>query len=95
MKGQKTGGRTKGTQNKVTQDIRQSFKLLVEGNFKEVQGWLNKVAKTDPAEALKLYMALSERVLPKLSSQSVDMTSDGYRLQSPVIVLNGNITESD
>ena len=87
MKGQKTGGRQTGTPNKVTKELRERFKEFAEGNFDNCQEWLDRIAEEDPAEALRLYLALTERVIGKLSSQQIDHTSGGERIPAPIIQL--------
>ena len=96
MKGQKTGGRQVGTPNKVTKELRERFKEFAEGNFDNCQEWLDRVADEDPAEALRLYLALTERVIGKLSSQQIDHTSGGDKIPAPIIQLpnSGTIPET-
>jgi hypothetical protein len=62
----KTGGRKKGTPNRVTHDMKQAMMLLVDGNFDRVQCWLDEVGKTDPARAIVLVLRLLEFVVPKV-----------------------------
>jgi hypothetical protein len=50
----KTGGRQKGTPNRVTADVRQAFADLVRGNLDNVQRCLGRVAQESPARALEL-----------------------------------------
>lgn len=70
-KRQKTGGRQKGTLNRVTADIRQALRDLAEGNADSVQGWLDRVAETDPAEAMRLWLALLRFVTPTLAAAAI------------------------
>ena len=44
-RGQKTGGRNKGTPNKVTKEIREVYQELLEKNLNNIDTWLQKVAK--------------------------------------------------
>jgi hypothetical protein len=41
---------------------------LADNNHEKVQGWLDRVAATDPAEALRLYLALLRYVTPTLAA---------------------------
>lgn len=67
-KGKKTGGRKPGTPNKATQNAREAFALLVEGNVGRVQGWLDEIAQTDgPKAALQCFLDLTEYHVPKLA----------------------------
>lgn len=74
-KGKKTGGRVAGTPNKVTQEFRETVRLLLESNAQNVGRWLTMVAEgdgtddnpPDPAKALALLAQLAEFAAPKLA----------------------------
>lgn len=67
-RGKKTGGGSrKGSPNKVTREVREAFRLLLEGNVHHMNGWLQKVAKDDPAKALELMGKLADYVIPRLA----------------------------
>lgn len=70
-KRRKTGGRLKGTPNKVTRDIRAALRDLAEGNAGRVQDWLDRVAADDPAEAVRLWLALLRFVTPTLQAAAI------------------------
>jgi hypothetical protein len=91
MKGQKTGGRTKGTPNVVTQELRERFKEFADGNFDKVQQWLDRTAEDDPAEALKIYLSLTERIIGKVASTNIDLTSKGESIVKPTIILDPTV----
>lgn len=73
--GKKTGGRVKGTPNKVNQEFRETVRQLLEDNAGNVNRWLHLVAegdgtdncKPDPGKALDLLAKLAEFAAPKLS----------------------------
>ena len=68
-------GRPKGALNKITRDIRAVIRDLAEGNAHRVQEWLDRVAETDPAEAVRLWVALLRFVTPTLQAASItDLT---------------------
>jgi hypothetical protein len=67
----KTGGRAKGTPNRVTADVRAALRDLAEGNAGRVQEWLDRVAEENPAEALRLYLGLCRYVVPVLSAAAI------------------------
>lgn len=83
----KTGGRTKGTPNKSTRDIREAYRMLIENNLDNLTKWLENVATKDPAKAIYILSDLSEYVLPKLSRIETDITSLGEKIQSTQISL--------
>jgi hypothetical protein len=64
-------GRPKGAPNKITRDIRTALRDLTEGNAHRVQKWLDRVAENDPAEALRLWLALLRFVTPTLQAATI------------------------
>ena len=64
---EKTGGRTGGTTNKVSKETRAAFKLFVENNQSKFDGWIERVAESNPAKAIELVTNIAEYVLPKLA----------------------------
>lgn len=76
-------GRPKGSPNKVTQDVREAFKNLLELNTTNMIAWMEQVAADDPAKALTLCIALGEFVVPKL--QRAELTGkDGGAMEHSV-----------
>ena len=73
MKGKKTGGRQKGSLNKVTSDIKTALKDLADQNVAKVQAWLDTVAADDPGKALGLYLQLLEFSVSK-QARGIDLT---------------------
>ena len=77
----KTGGRTAGTPNKVTQEFRETVRQLLENNAGNVERWLTLVAEgdgsdnprcqADPGKALDLLAKLAEYAAPKLARTEV------------------------
>jgi hypothetical protein len=71
----KTGGRTSGTPNKVTQEFRETVQKLLDDNRDNVGRWLTLVAegdgtdsgKPDPGKALDMLAKLAEYAAPKLA----------------------------
>jgi hypothetical protein len=85
--GAKTGGRTKGTLNKTTAEIREHFQNLVTDNLAQ----LNEDLKTlEPLQRLKMIIELSKFVVPILKATELNSISENnYR---PVIInLGGGI----
>jgi hypothetical protein len=75
VKREKTGGRKKGTPNKVTSDVRSAIALLAQRNIGKLEEWLKRVAADDPAKASDLLLRAIEYHIPKLSRAEV--TGDG------------------
>lgn len=71
----KTGGRKKGTPNKITQDFRETVRKLLEDNTENVSIWLEQVAQDNPAKALDLLTGLAEYAAPKLAR--TELTGEG------------------
>lgn len=67
----KTGGRVKGTVNKVTREFRSIVQQLIDRNAGNVEAWLEKVAEEDPGRALSLLTNLAEFASPKLQRSEV------------------------
>lgn len=70
-KGKKTGGRVAGVANKATTEARIAIKSFVEGNVERLNGWLDRIAETDPDAAFKAYMSVLEYNIPKLARSEV------------------------
>ncbi len=64
-KGHKTGGRTKGTPNKLTSEIRDRFKDILSDNLEQFQNDLNEL---EPKERLKILIELTKFVIPTLKA---------------------------
>mgnify|MGYP000899085298 CR=1 FL=1 len=63
-KGFKAGGRTKGTPNKATTDVRAAIAAFAQDNFGQMSEWLNQIE--DPAKRMDLYLRAIEYHIPKL-----------------------------
>ncbi|MEN9304059.1 MAG: hypothetical protein RL264_2488 [Bacteroidota bacterium] len=87
-KGIKTGGRTKGTPNKATKELRERFSDLLESNFESIQTDLESL---EPKERIKTLLEISKFVIPTL--KAVDNTIDLDNVQNekrPNIIFLGN-----
>ncbi|MFT4197506.1 MAG: hypothetical protein QM601_06280 [Pseudoxanthomonas sp.] len=71
--GERRGGRQPGTPNRVTSDIREALKQLLEQAAPKMAGWLERVAAEDPAKALDLALKAAEYAVPKLSRASIEV----------------------
>jgi hypothetical protein len=81
-------GRPSGSANKITQQIKEAFAMLLEGNLDKMSAWLEEIGKEDPMNAMRIMMELSERFVPKLARTEVT-GKDGERL-IPAPIMGGN-----
>jgi hypothetical protein len=66
----KTGGRKKGTPNKITADVRILFSDFAQENFSEFAESFNEI--DDPEKKCKVYIDLCRYVVPALQSVNVN-----------------------
>jgi len=64
-------GRKKGTPNKITQEIREAYAMVLENKLPDLERWITQVSHEDPAKAADLLMRLSERFLPMLARTEI------------------------
>lgn len=72
MKGEKTGGRTKGTPNKVTQEVRELFSQLVRDNLPQLK---KDLAALEPYQRVNAMMKLSQFIIPKPTENHLSINS--------------------
>jgi hypothetical protein len=80
--GQKYGGRTKGTQNKDTAEIRANFQYLIENNLEQLETDLKELK---PFERIKVILEFSKFVLPTLKSTELSKINKREDFQ-PIII---------
>ena len=85
--GQKFGGRTKGTPNRNTDEIRQKFQLLIENNLTTLE---NDLKELKPKDRIKAILDLSKFVLPTLKATELS-TVDERNIRPIVISLGSGI----
>jgi len=68
--GKKFGGRTKGTPNKLTTEMRDKIKLLVSGTMDSID-----IATFTKMEKIKLLQVLCQYIIPKLQSADYNIGS--------------------
>ena len=62
----KSGGRRKGTPNRVTVAAREALAVFMDGNIHRLQEWLEKIERHDGAQAaFRAYASLLEFHIPK------------------------------
>ena len=88
MKRQKTGGRTIGTPNKTSAEIRNLFQTLIENNIEQLQSDFDSL---EPKDRINCIIKLSEFILPKL--QAVKMQNEDVGERERVFALLPDGTE--
>ena len=83
-KGIKTGGRTKDTPNKITQEVRESYHILLSNNLDKMQSWIDEVGEENPAKALDIMIKMSEFVIPKMSRVEVKEDEENKKMNVPI-----------
>ena len=71
---QKFGGRTKGTPNKTTAELRERFTLLLETNIDRIQSDLDTL---EPKDRIRTLLEISKFIIPTL--KAVDNTINPIR----------------
>ena len=74
-KGNKLGGRKKGSLNRSTEMAKLTLARLANTGLNNIAEDLEKIRQKDPVEAAKLYIKVLEFVVPKL--KAVDMQVSG------------------
>ena len=71
--GKKFGGRTKGTPNKVTAEIRDKISVILQGTLDTID-----ISRFSKMEKIKLIQVLCQYIVPKLQSSDYQIgTPDG------------------
>jgi|SRR6185437_3733145 len=86
---EKIGGRQPGTENKVTKDIKEAFRQLIDNNLDNMSIWLAKVAEKNSEKALMLMINLSEYIVPKLLRTEIKDTPPQDYLPQFIIMKDG------
>ena len=60
-------GRPKGSSNNDTSLVKEMYSQIINSNLENVNGWIEEVGNTNPFQAIKLILKMSDYVLPKLS----------------------------
>ncbi len=79
--GKKTGGRTKGTPNRLTRELREVLKHVM---YDEIQALPERLSQLDNKERIDVSVKLMQYVLPKLDAlnakdgEPIDMNMDTW-----------------
>jgi hypothetical protein len=80
-KREKTGGRTKGTPNKTTAEIRERFTSLLVSKIDTMQSDLNSL---EPKDRIKTLLEISKFVIPKpIDEKAVKPLVDRFEFDVP------------
>ena len=60
-------GRPKGASNTDTSLVKEVYIQIINSNLENVNDWIEEVGRTNPLQAIKLILKMSDYVLPKLS----------------------------
>lgn len=63
-------GRPKGSPNTDTSLVKEAYSLIINSNLENVNDWIEEVGRTNPLQAIKIILKMSDYVLPKLSRVS-------------------------
>ena len=78
----KTGGRTKGTPNKSTNELRNIFQSLLEANLETMQKDLDSL---DSKDRLQIIFKMATFCLPTLQSQNIELINDRASKESELL----------
>lgn len=91
--GRKTGGRKKGTPNKVTKGIRELISQATEEYYNSVL-FLNDIALLDPKDRVSIMEKLTNYVAPKMQSTTIDAVVQNRKtIEDKLEELSGDIEE--
>lgn len=65
VKGNKAGGRTHGSKNKITQKVREKFLYFVENNLDRMQADFDQL---EPKERFKVLLEMARFIMPTLKA---------------------------
>jgi hypothetical protein len=80
-KGEKTGGRTKGTPNRTTAEIREIFQQLINENLDTINDDLKELK---PEQRLKFIIEFSKFVIPTL--KATELSAIGSKGFNPIVI---------
>ena len=83
MKGEKTGGRKKGTSNKTTTEARELFIKTIEGQTEYIAEAFEHVKQENPEKYLDLIAKFAQYFVPKKTENS-----DTVKHEFPTIDMN-------
>lgn len=87
-------GTRKGVPNRVTNEVRKSFQLLVENNLERLQ---NDLDELEPKDRIKFILDMAKFILPTLQAVSVDdlREDEAQGFNALIINLKNNGNDTD
>lgn len=87
---QKTGGRQKGTPNKLTSRIKEEIGDIVNHTLMSID-----IANLKPIEKIKLLQVLCQYIIPRLTTQHLDIEKHEAprEVQITIVDTDGNVKE--
>lgn len=82
------GKTSKRGKAKNINSMRVKFEKVLSKNLKNIDTWLNEVAKNEPAKALDLILKLSSFVMPKVKAIEVTEVKEGYKWTEDLSLLS-------
>lgn len=86
MRAIKTGGRQKGTPNKITAEIRQKLSDIVSNEIKNIPEYLNQIES--PEIKLKLIIQILPYLIPKQKEISTEIEAKEPIKITPIYFVN-------
>jgi hypothetical protein len=77
MKGKKTGGRQKGTPNKLDSEAREVFIQTLEGQVPNIEKAFQEVLKKSPEKYLDLFAKYAQYFVPKKTESDIKTEVSG------------------
>jgi len=77
-------GRPKGIQNKTTEEAKELFNAVIEGQIENIESCLKKVQEKDPARFLEILAKYLNYIYPR----GLDISSKGKSLTTKIIFVD-------
>ena len=78
---ERKGGRRKGSQNRLTKEMKQGFLEAFKNMEPHFERWLTDVASDDPATACKIMVSMADFIFPRINRTELT-GKDGERLRA-------------
>ena len=86
----KTGGRDTGTPNKITKDLKESIKLIIENEFESLPETLQQL---EPEKRIDVLIKLLPYIVPKLQNIQIEPKTEEEK--KPPIIIFKNFEEEE